>query len=124
MKDNIISFDEGCDLLSKLFSERIPVCTLLLTPAGSRIRVDGFIDSLTHETGIVVSVSRPPSTGSAAFSVPFFDRKCEFFFGDIRDIPDKDRGALAAQFGDTVLCVRFLDSDEFLTVTFKTLASE
>ena len=122
MTDNTISFEDGCRLLDKLFSEQAPVYAMLVQPSGSHARVTGRVDSISEETGLIISTSRPPSSGAAVISLPLFNRDCVFNFGDKRDVPDDKREELAAKFGDTMLCLRFLDSDEVLILTFTTLA--
>jgi hypothetical protein len=122
MSDNIISAQEGRDLLHKLFSERIPVRALLALPTGSSATVKGFIGSITPEAGIVISERIPVSGSRGYLGVAFFDRECEFTFGDVRDLPPQQREELASKFGDTILCLRFPEG-EMLALTFTSLGS-
>ena len=121
MTDNTVSFEDGCRLIEKLFSEQTPLSALLIIPTGTPVRVIGSVDSITPEAGLVISSSRPPSSGVALISLPFFGRDCAFTFGDNRDLPEERRDELATKFGDTMLCLRFLDSEEFLVLTLTTL---
>jgi hypothetical protein len=72
-----ISPREGYDLLEKLLSERTKVHAMLSTPSGTRVRLNGFVDSITRKVGLVLSVTRPPSEGSAFMSVPLADNDVE-----------------------------------------------
>ena len=117
MNKNVISSDDAASLLSKLLSERVPVHALLIFPSGTRVVFSGFVDSVTPQTGIVLSVARPPSDGPATISVPIFDRECEFGYADARELPEKGREELVQRYGDAVLSFRFIDGD-FLGITF------
>ena len=108
MAKHIISARDTADLLSKLVSERIPVRAVLRFPCGTRVTFSGFADSLT-EFGLVLSLTRPPSAGAAAISIPFFDREGEFLYGDKRELPEEEREELAAKYGDSVLTLDFAD---------------
>jgi hypothetical protein len=68
---------------------------------------------------LVISSARAPSAGSAVLSVRFFDRDCEFSFGDSRALPKPQREELAAKYGDTFLCLDF--SSELLVLVFMSL---
>jgi hypothetical protein len=121
MNDNIISPDDAAGLLDKLLSEQLPIRALFLSSTGFRCRINGRVDSVTPESGLVISVARPPSTGNAFLSVSL-NRDCEFRFGDTRDLPEDERDEMGEKYGDTILAIRFLDTEDFLFMTFTTLS--
>ncbi len=83
-----ISQAEAADLMGKLFTERIPVQALFVSPDGTRISLFGFVDSVTRDVGIVVSVSGPPIDVSRGyFTFIPFDSGCEFWYGEQRELP-------------------------------------
>jgi hypothetical protein len=122
MRNNAISFEDGCRLLDKLFSEQTPVYAMLVLPTGTHARVTGCVAGITPQSGLLISSAKPPSSGAGLISLPFFERDCEFTFGDKRDIPGPNREELAAKFGDTIWCLSFPESGEFLILSFTTLA--
>jgi hypothetical protein len=109
MSKHIISAEDAGILLLKLFDERILVRAVLLFPCGTRVTFSGFVDSITEEVGLVLSLTRPPSDGAATISIPFFDRECEFLYGDKRELPEDEREELADKYGDSVLSLDFAD---------------
>ena len=118
MSDNAISFEDGRRLLDKLLSEQIPIYAMLVLPTRTTCRVTGRVAGITRDPGLLISVDRPPSKGSATLAVPFFDRECEF---TVRDLPENKRAEISADFGDTILCLNFPDADEFLILVFNSL---
>ena len=111
-----ISESEAADLLSKLQVERIPLCAMLVSPSGAHARMPGFVDSITQDNGLVISVSGVPidtSRGYLQFSP--FRSGCEYSFGDKRELPDNFR---IESVGDSALVFRFLDTGERLALFF------
>ena len=118
MNKNIISIEDARDLLDKIFSERIQVLAFFSSAAGIQSRVTGYIDSITTEGGLVISVGRPPATGPAFLSVPITEHDLEFSYCDKRELPEPMRELLAAKYGDSVFLMRFVDSEDLLALLF------
>jgi hypothetical protein len=118
MNEYIISVEEARDLLDKLFSERLPVLAFFASPTGTQIRLNGFVDSITRDNGLVIAAASPPSQGPGFIRVLIFDRDFEFSYGDVRVLPEEMREEFAEKHGESVLAVRFLDSDELLALFF------
>jgi hypothetical protein len=97
-----ISQGEAVDLLEKLFSEGIPVEAVFFSRSGTRISLPGFVDQLTRENGLVISMARPfdPARGYLNFFP--FDRECQFWYGEKRELPEGFAGG-AQRRGDSVL---------------------
>jgi hypothetical protein len=118
MTRNVISFQEGADILSKLLEEKIPVHALSMWGTGSVVVLSGFVDSITDERGVVVAASRPLAEGTGFISARFAGRQCEFSYCDRRELPP-EAAEYAAKLGDTVLLIRFPESGEILGLTFQ-----
>jgi hypothetical protein len=109
-----ISFPEASDLLEKLFTERIRVHALLISPTGVRAQVKGLIDSGTLEVGLVVSSTRPSPDAAAIIVVPLGAEGCVFTYGELRELPEEIRLRLgAAERGESVLVMAFNSGDTF-----------
>jgi hypothetical protein len=115
---NVISFQEGADILSKLLEEKIPVHALSMWGTGSLVVLSGFVDSITDERGVVVAASSPPAEGPGFIAVRFAGRQCEFSYCDARELP-AEAAEYTGKLGDTVLLVRFPESGEILGLTFR-----
>lgn len=119
MSEYILSIEEARDLLNKLFSERIPVLAFFSSPTGAQARLNGFIDSITRDGGLVVSVTRPPSQGAGFIGFPIFDRDLEFSYEDVRVLPEAMREEFIAEHSeDSVLAIRDLETEELLALFF------
>lgn len=119
MSEYIISIEEARDLLDKLFSERIPVLAFFTSPTGTQARLNGFIDSITREGGLVVSAARPPSQGPGFISFPLFDRDLEFSYEDVRVLPEALREEFIAEHSeDSVLAIHDLETNELFALFF------
>jgi hypothetical protein len=119
MNTNALSSTEVSDLLNKLITDRVTVQASLFAASGLKIRLKGFVDSVTEPNGIVVSTERPVSRNQGAWiSVPVSNRTLVCLFADKRDYPDGQREQFAEEFGDTLLLFEFVDSDEQLALTF------
>lgn len=117
MDRNIISSQAADDLLSKLVLERIPVHALLTSTTGSQTALCGFVDGCSAKQ-LVISVDRPPSPETGFVIIPLEGRDIEVSYCDEREASAEVRATLVPKFGDTVLLIRFLESDEFLVLTF------
>jgi len=117
MNKNIISSTEGLDLLSKLLVERTPVYALSMWGTGSRALLSGFIDGISEQDGVVISVTRPPSQGPGFLSVHMSGRKPEFSYCDRREL-SPEMQELVPKVGNSALLIRFPESNEILGLTF------
>jgi hypothetical protein len=114
-----ISGPEADDLLSKLFSERISLLAFFVTASGVRVNMRGFVDSKTSENGLVISESGSPIDVERGFiSVRPFDRPCEFWYGEKRELSDEYLRVFADANGESALEMRFPDSDERFFLLF------
>jgi len=79
--------------------------------------MSGFVDRVTAENGLVISISGPPiDVTRGYFCVRSFDR-CDFAYGEKREVlPDLDD--LGDKNGESVLIIRFLDSGNLLVLVF------
>jgi len=118
MNEYIISLKEAQDLLNKLFSEHLPVVAFFVSPTGTQMRLNGFVDSITRDNGLVIAAGSPPSQGSGFIRVLIFDRDLEFSYGDVRVLPEGMREEFAEKHGDSAFAISFLDSDELLALFF------
>lgn len=113
-----ISQPEVVDLLSKLLAERIPLEAFFVSVSGARASLSGFVDSITRDNGLAISVSGPPidvSKGYLNFSP--FDCGCEFWYGEQRELPIELQ-PIAVTRGESVLVFRLPDSGERLALFF------
>jgi len=117
MTKHIISSSDALSLLNKLLVERIPVYALSMWGTGSLAALSGFIDSISAQNAVVISVERPPSQGPGFVSLRVSGRDAEFSYCDWRELPPEMQ-AFVPKFGDTVLLAIFLDSKEILALTF------
>jgi hypothetical protein len=90
-----ISLSDTKDLLSKLLAEKVPVRVFANSSCGIRADLTGFVDSLTHELGVMVSASGLPIDVSRGF-VRFrpFDMPCAVTYGEQRELPPEVRESL------------------------------
>lgn len=110
-----ISLSEASDLISKLISERIRLIAFFRS-ALTETRLPGFVDSVTAENGLVISVSGPPIDVARGYFRISFDR-CDFWYGDKRELP-KEMSGLSDKYGESILAVRFLNSGDLLGLFF------
>jgi hypothetical protein len=102
-----ISHREATDLLSKFLSEGTPLIAFFRTPFGAEARIPGLLDRLTPKDGVVISVSGPPMDVERGYiCVPPFDERCDFWYGEKRELSEQFR-----RFGD-------VDSESTLIITF------
>jgi hypothetical protein len=114
-----ISVGEAGDLLSKLLTERIPLRTMFLSRSGARIMMPGFVDSITPQNGLGLSVSGPPiDVGRGFINVRPFDRDCDFTYSKKRELPEDTRRELGGPDAESVLIMRFPDFGEMVTLFF------
>jgi len=119
MSEYIVSVEEARDLLNKIFSERLPVLAFFSSPAGTQVRLNGFIDSITRDNGLVVAAASPPSQGPGFIRFLIFDRDLEFSYEDVRVLPEAMRKEFAEEHPeDSVFAIRDLDTDELLALFF------
>jgi hypothetical protein len=79
----------------------------------------GFVDSATAENGLVISVSGAPIDVERGFiAVRPFDRPCEFWYGEKRELSDEYLRVFADTNGESALEMRFTDSDERFFLLF------
>jgi hypothetical protein len=110
MNKNIISSDDLNLLFGKLISDNILVTSSFTSLTGFRLQFTGVLDKKTSvELGILIR-KLPLATESDSLMVPFLDRNVEFSYCDPREIP-LGQEETANKVGDTVLMMRFLDSD-------------
>jgi hypothetical protein len=113
-----ISEPEAVDLLSKLQAERTPLCALFVSPSGSHARIPGFVDSVTRDKGLIISVSGSPIDVLRGYVDFFpFDRDCEFWYGEQRELPEGLRSFVVTQ-EESVLLFRMPKSGERLGLFF------
>jgi hypothetical protein len=113
-----IAQHEAADLLQKLFSERIAVEAVFFSQSGTRISLPGFVDSATRQNGLVISVSGPPLDPARGYLNYFpFDRDCQFWYGEKRELPEAFKD-IAARRGESVLLFLLPDSVERLGLFF------
>jgi hypothetical protein len=113
-----ISLSEAEGIVSKLLLERTPVHALFLSPSGAQTRISGFIDSKTHENGLVISTSGPPLDAERGYLVVRpFDQECEISYGEKREFP-KVAQHLADKYGESALVMIFPKSGEWLGLFF------
>jgi hypothetical protein len=117
MSKHVISSQEAMLLFSRLVSERISVTAQFSSAGGTRVILAGFVDSTSALNGVVISPTRPPSTKDGFMMVPFDGRTFEFSYCDRRELPAGFE-KLAAQVGDTVLLVRFMNPVETFGLIF------
>jgi hypothetical protein len=111
-----ISVSEASDLLSKLLSERISLLAFFRSPR-LEFRLPGFVDSVTSDNGLVVSVSGPPiDTKRGYLHVLRFER-CDFWYGERREL-SPELQELGDRYGESVLTIRFLDCEDLLLLLF------
>lgn len=114
-----ISPSEASDLLQKLFAEQTRVAAFFMTSAGARIRLDGFVVGATTEGGLFIGNLRLPKISDAFINVfPFAEGECVFSYGEKREISAESRAFLTSDIGDSALVVRFVVSEETLTLFF------
>lgn len=113
-----ISLRETTDLLGKLLSERVPLVAFFASRSGVRVKLRGFVDSITRDNGLVVSVSGPPLDDERGYiGARPFDGNCTFLYGEKRELSGELQ-PLADQYGESALIVRFLDFGEELALFF------
>lgn len=106
-----ISQPETVDLLSKLLTERIPVRAFLVSQTGTRSTLSGFVDSVTRDDGLIVSRTGPPIDVSQGYIAFFpFDCDCEFWYGEVRELPAELRPTTATR-GESALLFRIPSGD-------------
>lgn len=110
-----ISARDARSILDKLISERLPLVAFLSTPSGVYAKLSGFLDAVTDELGLVISVTRPPSAGPGYFEIPA--AKCEFLYGETREFPELQKD-FADKYGESALIVRFPRTGELLRLFF------
>lgn len=115
---NNISLPDAVDLLQKLFSERIPIFAFSISPTGTKVKLSGFLDSMTVENGLVVSVGTPAGQGPACIAVPTNQRICDFTYGEVREIPLEIRQHFSKEYGSSTLIMKFRDSGEYFVLLF------
>lgn len=108
-----ISQAEAADLLGKLFTERIPLQAFLFSPHGTRVSFFGFVDSITRDNGVLVSATGAPIDLSRGyFNFRPFDRNCEFWYGEKRELPLDLQITISETRGDSCLLFILPDSGE------------
>jgi hypothetical protein len=108
-----ISEQEASDLLSKLLQERRPLRILFVTGSGVRCNLPGFIESMSEKKGLVVSESGAPvNNRSAWLNIRAFNRRCEFHYGEMREIPADFQALMEPEEAESMLMIRFLDAGE------------
>ena len=115
---NNISLPDAVDLLQKLFSERVTVFAFSISPTGTKVKLSGFLDSMTVENGLVVFVGTPAGQGRAWIAVPTDKRTCDFTYGEVREIPLEMRQHFSEEYGSSALIMKFRDSGEYLVLLF------
>jgi hypothetical protein len=114
-----ISQAEASDLLGKLFTERIPLQAFLFSSHGTRVSFFGFVDSITRDTGVIVSARGAPIDLSRGyFNFVPFDRNCEFWYGEKRELPVDLQTAISETRGDSCLLFVLSDSGERVGLFF------
>ena len=114
-----ISPFEASDLLQKLFDERTPVTAFLMTPSRARLRFNGFIVGATKEGGLFIGDRLLPDAPSNWINVfPFGEGECTFVYGEKREITADVRLLLTTDVGESALTIRFIVTDEILTLFF------
>lgn len=109
-----ISQSEARDLLSKLLSERTPLIASLHSPSGADAKIPGFIDSMTRDNGLIVSVSGPPiKPEGGSIRVRPFDKGCDFWYGEKRELPEQFRN-LGDVYGESALGINFPSGEIFV----------
>ena len=112
-----ISIAEADSLISKLISESIGVHALLSSAVGEA-RISGFVERKTRQDGIVISSSGAPTIVERGYiSVRPFDRRCEVWYGEKREIPPHLQH-ISDAYGESVLILGFPDSKEWLAIFF------
>jgi hypothetical protein len=112
-----ISQPEAVDLLDKLLTEHVSVEAFFFSRFGTGM-LPGFVDSVTRDNGLVISVSGPPidvSRGYLHFSP--FDGGCAFWYGEKRELPDDLKDRTEAR-GESVLLFLLQGSGERLMLFF------
>jgi hypothetical protein len=107
---------EASDLISKLLTDRTPLLAFYRTDF-VEIKMQGFVDSATKD-GITVSVSGPPIDVKRGYiSVRHIDRLCDCWYGEKRSLPES-WNILGDEYGESVLAIRFLESNERFSLFF------
>ena len=117
MNENILSKDEGFELLEKLRVDKTPILALFELFPRVRVRVIGSIFRVLRDDNLLISTSDHPSAASAFLRVAL-DRPLAFAAGDTRDCTDLVSEDLVIEFGNKVLLIRFTEPEEFLIFTF------
>jgi hypothetical protein len=112
-----ISVDDTSDLLTKLLSERVPLVAFFRSPF-FEAKTPGFVDSITKEDGVTISVSGPPVDASKGYIfVRSPNRPCDCWYGEKRELPESLKH-LSDTFGESILVIRFPESEETLALFF------
>ena len=112
-----VSQAEAADLLNKLLSEHVPVQAFFFSNTGTRISLFGFVDSVTRDNGVVVSVSGPPiDLARGYFNFLPFDNGCEFWYGEQRELPPESRPIESR--GESCLSFKLPNSGEQVALFF------
>ena len=105
--------------MSKLLEERVPLRALFISPSGARMYLAGFVDSKTASNGLGISASGPPIDVKQGFlNMRPFDRNCEFWYGEKRELTDEEREGISGPDEESALTIRFLDFGEKLFLFF------
>ena len=118
MNSNMISSDDARSLLTKLLEERIPVVAFFVGTSGEKVGLSGKVDSVSQLSGLVVSVSRPPTTATGYLVIPVHEWDCDCSYGDVRLLPAEERERFKGSFGESVLTIRFSDTKSILALFF------
>src|SRR5690242_9079457 len=101
-----ISALEADALLSKLLTEKVPLLVFFKSRS-LEVNLPGFVDSKTEADGVCFSVSGPPIDVSKGFlRVVGFNRPCDFWYGEQRELSEDRRVEAAARaLGESVLMI-------------------
>jgi hypothetical protein len=113
-----ISLPEAVDLLSKLLSERVPLIVFFRSRTLAEARIAGFVDSLTRDSGLVISASGPPIEVERGYiRVRPLEAGCVFWYGEKRELPVQFQD-LADVYGESVLSMTFPEANEVIVLFF------
>ena len=114
-----ISLPEVDGLLKKFFEEQTPLIAFFFSPSGARVKLPSFVAGATREAGLFLTpFGRSNTEANAYINVRPFDRECEFWYGEVREMPEEERARFAETYGESVLLFRFLESGEAFALYF------
>src|SRR6478752_4288172 len=99
MSENMISVEQAEDLLNKLLSEHLPVVAFFVSHNSTRAAVKGFVCSPRSDVGLTISASESLADSPGWITLPTFDKRTQFSYGDVRLLPESMQEEFASSTG-------------------------